>query len=440
MGELTTNIQLPNLSGCPMPLTSPAVRMNVIAAAKRASVLTNAAAAAADSQPIRVGFVLHAMQVAGAEMLVFETIRRLAGRIEPVIFCLDQVGALGEKLRSEGVEVVCFDRRPGRDFGVAWRMARQIRARRVEVLHAHQYTPFFYAALSRVLSGENPRLILTEHGRNYPDVVSPLRRAANRLFFDRLADAVNACCAFSARSLSRVDGFAGGRIGVIENGIELDRYGAVPDRSELRRRLGLDPERLYVAVIARFHPVKDHATLVTAFSQVANSRDDVDLLLVGDGKLRTNLEKQLSELGLTGRAHFLGVRSDVPELLRAVDVFALTSLSEAASLTVLEAMASELPVVVTAVGGNPEMVRHGREGLLVPRGDAPAIAGALLFLLGDPEARRRLGKAGRAQVQERYLLEQTIGAYWKLYRDLARSRPNGVGTLSSSKKLAIPVV
>ena len=146
-------------------------------------------------RPIRVAFVLHAMQVAGAEVLVMETVRRQAGLIEPVIFCLDKVGPLGEQLRAEGVEVLCFNRRRGRDLGVAWRMAQAIRARRIEVLHAHQYTPFFYSALARVLAGGAPRLILTEHGRHYPDGVSSLRRSTNRFFFDQLADAVNACCA-----------------------------------------------------------------------------------------------------------------------------------------------------------------------------------------------------------------------------------------------------
>jgi glycosyltransferase involved in cell wall biosynthesis len=373
--------------------------------------------------PIRVAFVLHVMQVAGAEVLVTQTVRRLRGRIEPVVFCLDQVGPLGEQLRQEGVEVVCFHRRLGRDLGVAWRMARELRTRCVEVIHAHQYTPFFYAALARALVGGSARLILTEHGRHFPDVVSPLRRAANRLVFDQLADAVNACCAFSARALCRVDGFSGGRIEVIENGIDFERYGPAVDRAASRRRLGLDPARLYAAVVARFHPVKDHATLLNAFARVAAARSDADLLLIGDGPLRPELEAQVRTLGIEGRVHFLGVRSDVADLLRAADVFTLTSVSEAASLTLLEAMATGLPVVVTAVGGNPEIVRDGREGLLAPRGDASAIAAALLRLLGDPEARRRLGAAGRERVRQRYRLEQTVESYWRLYQSLARPRP-----------------
>ena len=98
--------------------------------------------------PIRVGFVLHIMQVAGAEMLVNETIRRLGSRIDPAVFCLDGVGALGERLQADNVPVIAYGRRPGLDLSVSRRMADDIRRRRVEVLHAHQYTPFFYGAMA----------------------------------------------------------------------------------------------------------------------------------------------------------------------------------------------------------------------------------------------------------------------------------------------------
>jgi L-malate glycosyltransferase len=369
-------------------------------------------------QGLRVGFVLHAMQVAGAEVLVAETIRRLGTRIDPTVFCLDAVGPLGEQLRAQGVPVICLGRQPGIDWQVPRRLAREARARRIEVLHAHQYGPFFYASLARLLALSSVRLILTEHGRHYPDVVSPFRRAVNRLCFDHLADAVNAVCAFSGRSLVRVDGFAGRRITVIENGIELERYHPASDRAGLRRRLNLNPERVYVTTVARFHPVKDHATLLRAFQLVATARPDVDLLLAGDGPLRETLKQQVRAQGFEERVHFLGVRLDVPQLLRASDVFALTSVSEAASLTLLEAMATALPVVVTDVGGNPEIVRQGIDGFLVPRGDAAAAAAALLRLLEDPSGAAAMGAAGRARVARRYRLQQTVESYWHLYQQL----------------------
>jgi N-acetyl-alpha-D-glucosaminyl L-malate synthase BshA len=370
---------------------------------------------AAATAPVRVGFVLHVMQVAGAEVLVTETIRRLGSRIDPVVLCLDQIGALGERLLGEGVDVLAFGRRPGLDFAVSWRMAKQIRARRLDVIHAHQYTPFFYGAIAARLSRVRPRVIFTEHGRHYPDVVSARRRLANRLVFDRLADRVNAVCEFSARNLSELDGFAKDRIEVIQNGVDLPRYERALDVPALRRRLGLDPERRYVITVARFHPVKDHRTLLQAFVEVARSRPEVDLLLVGDGALRPDLERLTKELSLERRVRFMGVRNDVADVLRASDVFALTSLSEAASITLLEAMASGTPVVVTAVGGNPEIVRDGVNGLLAPRGDAHAIAQAILRLLQDPAEARVMGQAGLERVRTSYRLDQTIERYYQLY-------------------------
>lgn len=370
------------------------------------------------SSPLRVGFVLHVMQVAGAEVLTREMIRRLAGRITPTILCLDSVGRIGEELVRDGVDLLCFHRRPGRDWSVSRRMAAAIRARNLDILHAHQYSPFFYAALAKVLCSRSPRLILTEHGRHYPDRVSPIRRAANRLVLDRLADAVTACCHFSAQGLSRTDGFAGGRIEIIENGIEVERYGPTGDRHTVKKSLGLEADRRYVIHVARHHPVKDQATLLRGFAAAVPHLPGVDLLMVGDGPLRAELENLAVELRVPDRVRFLGIRTDIPELMRAADVFALTSLSEAASLTLLEAMASGLPAVVTAVGGNPEIVRHEREGLLFPRGDAAGCAAAFRRMFHEPKLAARLGAAGRERVMERYRLDHTVEAYYRLYRRL----------------------
>jgi len=353
-------------------------------------------------------------------MLVAETIRRIGPRIRPTVLCLDSVGELGRRLQADGIDVVAFDRRPGLDLAVSWRMAEAIRARHLQVIHAHQYAPFFYGALAAWCCWPRPRVIFTEHGRHYPDVVSPHRRLLNRLIFDRLADRVNGVCAFSARSLAEHDGFRAERIDVIENGIDAALYRRSVEPAALKARLGLNPLRRYVANVARLHPVKDQATLVRAFQIVARSRDTVDLLLVGDGPLRPDLERLVDEMGLTGRVVFLGVRGDVPDLLNAIDVFVLSSLSEAASLTILEAMASRLPVVVTEVGGNAEMVRPGIDGLLVPRGNDSAAAAALLRILDDPVQAAAMGASGRARVEQNYHLSGTVDHYWRLYQRLGR--------------------
>jgi N-acetyl-alpha-D-glucosaminyl L-malate synthase BshA len=352
---------------------------------------------------------------------VAETIRRLRRAINPIVICLDGVGALGEVMRTEGVDVISMDRRPGFDFRLPFRMARVIRARRLQVLHAHQYTPFFYGALAAKLAGVGTRTVLTEHGRHFPDVVSAKRRMANRCVFDRLADRVTAVCAFSARGLSEQDGFDAGRIEVIENGIDVDAYRPSSDRDGLRQSLGLDTARRYIATIARFHPVKDHRTLLAAFARVAVAVPDVDLLLVGDGPLRSDLESLVRTLNLADRVRFFGVRRDIPAILGAIDLFALSSVSEAASITLLEAMASGKPVVVTDVGGNPEIVRGGVDGLLTPRGDATAMAAAMISLLKDPVLAARMGASGAARTADRYRLERTVERYQQLYSELAGS-------------------
>ena len=370
---------------------------------------------------IRIGFVMHVMQVAGAEMLVAEIVRRTGALLEPTIICLDGIGMLGEELRQEGCDVIHLERRPGRDYRVAWRMSQQIQKRGIELVHAHQYTPFFYSALAKMVSRRPFRLILTEHGRSFPDSVSWKRRFANRWLLGPMADAITGVCQFSTDSLARADGFSRNKIEVIDNGIVIDRYKPAHHLPEIRANLGLDPARRYVANIARFHPVKDQAMLLHAFSRVASAREDVDLLLVGDGVLREMLTDLCRSLSIEKRVQFLGIRADVPEILRALDVFALTSLSEAASLTLLEAMASGVPSVVTAVGGNPELVRHGIDGFHVPRGDASAAATAILQILDDPQLASRMGTAARQRAVERYQIDATVAAYNRLYRNLCFS-------------------
>jgi L-malate glycosyltransferase len=369
--------------------------------------------------PIRLAFVLHNMQVAGAEMLVAATIRRLRPRIDPVVLCLDGLGFLAEALKSEGVPVLNLGRKPGFDLKLSRRLAAEIGARQCEVVHAHQYTPFMYAALAKPFARRRFHLMFTEHGRHYPDVVSQKRYWSNRIFLSSLADDVNAVCEFSSRSLKQVEGFERAAIEVIPNGIELANYNPTGSKASCKAVLGLDPKKRHIACIARFHPVKGHATLIQAFAEIARIQNDVDLLLVGGGALRESLEQQTRSLGIVDRVQFMGIRQDVPAILQASDIFVLSSISEAASLTLLEAMASSIPVVVTDVGGNGEIVRNGVEGLLAPRGDATAIARACMELLSDSSRSSEMGLRGRARVEQCYQLKNTIDQYYRRYESAA---------------------
>ena len=371
------------------------------------------------TKPVRVGFLMHAMKVAGAEVLVERLIADLTETIEPTIFCLDEIGAIGERLQSQGVSVHLLNRRPGIDWQLPSRLAAKVASERIEVLHAHQYTPFFYAAMARLKNGLSSKIVFTEHGRHYPDVVSFRRRATNRWLLQRAADEVNACCEFSAHALRLQDGFS--NVSVVRNGVDPDRFFPVESESEkqsLRNELRIDNDKFTVICVARFHPIKDHVTLIRAWKLVCDQTADGQLLLVGDGSERDSLEQLVDSLGLQDHVRFLGVRNDIRELYCAADVFAMASLCEASSLTLLEAMACGCPPIVTDVGGNPEHVTDGQDGMLVPRQDAQSMAEAMLKLQGI-SIRNQLGRAARERVCREFSITDTVNAYRNIYERLS---------------------
>lgn len=359
------------------------------------------------------------MQVAGAEVLVTKIIESLRDVIDPTIFCLDSVGKLGEELIAQGIPLVNFERKPGLDLSVVKRMAQEFRSRRIELVHAHQYTPFFYTALARLRGASKTKILMTEHGRHYPDVVSAKRRWINRLVLSRLANQSTACCAFSARALEQNDGFR--NVEVLYNGIDASDHPARKsdaEREALRTRLGLHPERIYITCIARFHPVKDHETLVRGFGILHSRLPETRLVLVGTGEREVALRGLAEQLGLGSAVEFWGVRRDISDVLQACDIFSLTSLSEAASLTLLEAMANECPVAITEVGGNPEHIVHGVHGLLSKRGDPKGLAENLLELARDPIGARRMAQAARQRVTSQFQLSSAIERYGELFRQI----------------------
>ena len=372
-----------------------------------------------------IAHVLHRLYLAGAEVLAAALARELRGRYTFIFFCLDEIGPLGRQLAAEGFTVVDLQRRPGLDLAVARRMRRLVREHGVRLLHAHQYTPFFYAAASRGIGGlvtGEPRLLFTEHGRHYPDVRKRRRVWANKLLL-RPRDRVTAVGRFVKQALATNEGIDPPRIEVVYNGIDEAAFDVGRDaalRGQVRGELGIDGATPVLLHVARFHPVKDHATGLRGFALAVRRMRDGNaaaplLLLVGDGEKMGEAEALAGELGVADRVRFLGVRTDVPRLMAAADAFMLSSLSEGVSVTLLEAMAARLPIAATDVGGNEEVVADGVAGLLSPRGDHEALGRHLSRLLSDAELRYRLGDAGRQRVLETFTQQQMHTRYASIY-------------------------
>jgi glycosyltransferase involved in cell wall biosynthesis len=369
--------------------------------------------------------VLHSLHVGGAEVLAARLARRLRDRYRFLFVCLDELGGLGEELRAEGFPVHVLGRRPGLDWRLALRLAGLLRRERVGVIHAHQYTPFFYAAAARQLGRPVP-VLFTEHGRHFPDFPRPKRILANRLLLgrrDRVVGVGRAVC----DALVRNEGIPPGRVGLVYNGIDLGRFANGSSlRATVRRELGLGAEDLVILQVARLDYLKDHATAVRAVRRVARRRPDTRLVLVGEGPEGPKIRDLVGREGLTDHVRFLGLRHDVPRLLAAADLFLLTSISEGIPLTLIEAMAGGVPVVATRVGGVGEVVEDGQTGLLAPAGDDAGLARHLLRLAGAPGEAHEMGRRGRARAEAFFSEGVMHDRYAELYRGMLRGR-TGVG-------------
>lgn len=358
--------------------------------------------------------LLHSMRMGGAEVLAARLARQLRDRYRFLFVCLDEIGTLGVQLQSEGFSVRVLGRRPGIDWRCVLRLARILRDEQVDVIHSHQYTPFFYGIAARLLC-RRPRVLFTEHGRHFPDFRRWKRVLANRTLLEK-RDSVVGVGNVVRQALIANEGFRADRVQVIYNGIDLVPYEDRPaDREQSRTEMGVAQGDLVILQVARFDYLKDHATALRTMKLVAAASPLSRLVLVGDGPEMVRASQLVRDLKLDGRVTFLGLRNDVPRLWRAADVCLLTSISEGIPLTLIEAMAAGVPVVATDVGGVSEVVEHGLTGLLAPRGNEQALASAVLQLAGDPDLRSRLGRSGMLRARDLFSEEQMHTSYGELY-------------------------
>ncbi len=326
----------------------------------------------------------------------------------------------GFRARIERDDVAFFDlgKPPGHSLGWLWRLYRLLREIKPDLIHTRNLNAVeaqFVATLAGVparLHGEHGRDVFDLEGKNWK--YNLLRRAARPLV--RHYTCVSRDL---AKWLRDAIGVAPTRLTQIYNGVDSDKFhprGAT--RPETGPENFLRGATCVVGSIGRMVAVKDYATLARAFIQFCRRADDPAgprLLIVGDGPAHAECQALLDQAGLSGQIWLPGNRDDTAELLRVMDVFVLPSLGEGISNTILEAMSSGLPIIATAVGGNPELVAVGDNGALFAPGDDGALARALLDYAADPERRLREGAAARRRIERDFSLARMAAAYQAVY-------------------------
>jgi glycosyltransferase involved in cell wall biosynthesis len=350
----------------------------------------------------RVVHVAQNLEMGGLERLLVEFARREnRAQFDLHFLLLGKPGVLASEVRAAGWPVTALHQdegfRPLLYLRLLWHFLRV----QPDAVHTHDDRPLIYAAPAARLARVR-RVIHTRHAGGYVRVTA--RQAALRQFAARQVDAF-VCVSRDAAEMARDEGTPEKILRVVPNGIDLERF-----------RPGVYPATGPAVVVARLIPEKDIATLIKATSLVVPHAPDFRLVIAGDGPCRPELGALVARLELTDRVTFLGVVQDVPPLLASARLFVLPSLSEGISLTLLEAMASGLPVVATRVGGNPEVVADGTTGLLVPSGHPVALAEAIVSIYTNPARGVTLGRAGRARVEQFFDLTRMIRSYEALYR------------------------
>jgi len=378
--------------------------------------------------------VVHSLQVGGLENGLVNLLNRLdPERFKQTVCCLTSAGKFAERIRIPSVEIIELNMPAGQFRFPLVRLAKMFHRLSPNIVHTRGWPTVdavFAARCARV-----SHLVHGEHGREHSDIDgNNWKRNQVRRLVGHVVDRYVIVCDFFRLWLNEMCRVKNERIVYIPNGVDTEKFrpldcGSVLKArpSELRERfrcqLGFPPDTLLIGTVGRLDPVKDFPTLMKGFRQIKDSFSGAKLVIVGDGPVRSNLSRLGEELGLDSSLIWLGERNDIPELLRSFDIFVQTSIFEGMSNTILEAMASSLPIIATDTGGNPEVVSNGENGILVPVGGVTELSVALQKYLSDPVLRYKHGSNSRRRAIDCFDLSLMAARYAELYENLAGDSP-----------------
>ena len=370
------------------------------------------------SSPYHVVYLLHSLGRGGTENGVVNLLNRMdPERFRFTLALIRRERDMLRRVEREGVEVVTVGKRWGNDPLFPLKLATLFRRLGPDLVHTRGFACIEGLPAARIAGVK--AVVHSEHGRDVEEVGRMRqRRAALRTVLYPMADVVATVSTELGDWIARHVRVRRDKLVTMPNGVDVDRFTALPNAAAARRALGIPENARVIGSVGRHDPVKDYGSLLRAFVRIHDALPDVHLVLVGDGPQHAALRSAASDLYVDGRVHFAGWSDDLPASLAAFDVFVLPSVTEGMSNALLEAMAAGLPCVATEVGGNAEVVEHGRTGTIVPARDPLALAASLRTLLDDDEERARAGAAGRVRAAAHFSLPAMVARYEDLYLGL----------------------
>ena len=352
------------------------------------------------------------MGIGGMERMIMDLCRYAdPERFRFTVCCISVRGPLADQIEAEGVPVIfCKNQTRLGKYLRGLELGRILREQRADILHTHNTTAFIDGLIGARLAGV-PVMIHTDHCKNYP---IEWRWTIAEHVASRLVDRVVAVSHHTKQELIRYERIPESKVSVIHNGINprLTRSASV---EALRQELGLQDGQLVVGTIGRLEAQKGLDLFLDAIPRVAENAPEVRFLIVGGGSLEHDLKAQASRLGIADRVIFTGWRTDAIDLMQLLDCFVSTSNFEGLPMVLLEAMSFAKPIVATAVGGVPELVEDGFNGLTIDDREPGSVAAALLRVVKDDVLRKRLGQNSAARYEERFTARSMAAAYERIY-------------------------
>lgn len=388
-----------------------------------ATLLSNSKA---DAKPPLIAHILYRFAVGGLENGVVNLINRIPDdQYRHVIISLTDSTDFKQRLNRKDVEVYCLNKKPGHDIGLYFRLWKLLRELKPAITHTRNLAALEMVAIS-MLAGVKRR-IHSEHGWGMSDLNGANRKY--RLLRRVMSVIVHRYIGLSKHIVNYLHQDAGiplDKLTQIYNGVDADRFN--PDEKQPQDFSPfpaefINPNTILIGTVGRMEPVKDQLTLVDAFIQLVKQseqqqQENLRLVLIGEGELRPQAQAKLDAVGLSKQAWLPGSRDDVNSLMNCMDIFVLPSRNEGISNTILEAMATGLPVIATRVGGNPELVVDGETGILVPSDDAHQMMQALSIYVESEEKRQADGQAASQLIAKRFRLEHMVDNYLSVYDNI----------------------
>jgi len=366
---------------------------------------------------INVLHLLLSLDFGGAERVVSLMLDKSRSKeINYSVCCIDSIGCYGEDLINKGFSVNLIKRNKGIDFALPVKIAKLIHEKKINIIHAHGETPWFYSVLAKIVCIFNRvKCITTIHGYGGGD----RDVFKNKLLWKFLMFFSNKTIVVSEKlseEINKIKPFFKDRIKTIINGIDIKSIALVKKQS--KKYWKIDNKTTTIGIVARLSAVKNHRILLQAVSELLKQGREVKLFIVGDGPEMGCLKCLSKQLGITKKVIFTGMRNDAVSFYPLFDIFVLPSLSEGISMTILEAMASRVPVIASNVGGNREIIEHGKNGMLFKSDDLNELLNKIKYLIDNPLKRDNLSANARKRIEKNFSLNQMILQYENLYQEI----------------------